>query len=367
MFRDMSGLAQTAALAQAGEQASAQGATAAGQQAANTLATVMANNTERARIAAQLLARTPAFGSGGQQPPGKGTVSERGGELNAAQEIGKQMDQSAGSEAGASSSGGGDSGAGDGGMFMDPNMTIGTPSPGTQLVADTFRRQSAGGGDGPSPAAARFAETLLENTGLDEDAFLEASGLRKKRGRTQAKRRTIQVTARFTTEIDKPFQHGDFLLRVFDGRGERFLWVSGTQSDHYVNSLPGNEIKSQKLSIMRDAVTVELRVRLLKPDHDLNPVVPIFFFGAAKVYEVPSNGALTVVADVERIPRDWTVEAPNVDAAFEKVLVSLPDQERYLHERGSATALPPGRFKVTTLVWTKRLLTRTPASIGEIY
>ena len=95
MFRDMSGLAQTAALAQAGVQASAQGATAAGQQAAATLATVMANNTERMRIAAQLLAGTPAFG-GGQQPPGKGTVSERGGELNAAQEIGNQIDQSAG-------------------------------------------------------------------------------------------------------------------------------------------------------------------------------------------------------------------------------------------------------------------------------
>ena len=98
MFRDMSGLAQTAALAQAGVQASAAGATAAGQQAANTLATVMANNTERMRIAAQLLAGTGGLGGGGggPQPPGKGTVSERGGELNAAKAIGDQIDQSAG-------------------------------------------------------------------------------------------------------------------------------------------------------------------------------------------------------------------------------------------------------------------------------
>jgi hypothetical protein len=52
MFRDMSGLAQTAAVAQAALQASAAGATAVGEQAAQNLKTVMENNTERMRIAA---------------------------------------------------------------------------------------------------------------------------------------------------------------------------------------------------------------------------------------------------------------------------------------------------------------------------
>ena len=57
----------------------------------------MANNTERMRIAAQLVAGTGGIGGGGgPQPPGKGTVSERGGELNAAKAIGDQIDQSAG-------------------------------------------------------------------------------------------------------------------------------------------------------------------------------------------------------------------------------------------------------------------------------
>ena len=55
MFRDMSGLAQTAALAQAALQASAAGATAVGEQAGQNLKTVMDDNTERMRIAAQLL------------------------------------------------------------------------------------------------------------------------------------------------------------------------------------------------------------------------------------------------------------------------------------------------------------------------
>ena len=54
MFRDMSGMAQTAALARAALQASAQGATAVGEQAGQNLRTVMENNTERMRIAAAI-------------------------------------------------------------------------------------------------------------------------------------------------------------------------------------------------------------------------------------------------------------------------------------------------------------------------
>jgi hypothetical protein len=89
MFRDMSGLAQTAALAQAALQATAAGATAAGQQAGQNLKTVMDANTERMRIAAQLMsgAMTSQAGGGGAPPPGKGTVTERGGELNEARTI----------------------------------------------------------------------------------------------------------------------------------------------------------------------------------------------------------------------------------------------------------------------------------------
>ena len=97
MFRDMSGLAQTAALAQAGVQASAAGATAAGEQAANTLATVMANNTERMRIAAQLAAPAPAGSAAARRRPEaarQGHRLRRGGELNAAQAVGAELDQS---------------------------------------------------------------------------------------------------------------------------------------------------------------------------------------------------------------------------------------------------------------------------------
>src|SRR5262249_35976746 len=89
MFRDMSGLTRTAALAQAALQASAQGATAAGSQAAQTLATVMANNTERLRIAAQV-ATGGASGLGGGGGTGSRpakNVTEEGARLNYARDM----------------------------------------------------------------------------------------------------------------------------------------------------------------------------------------------------------------------------------------------------------------------------------------
>ncbi len=143
MFRDMSGLAQTVALAQASQQASAAGATAAGQQAANTLATVMANNTERMRIAAQMLSGTGAIAGGGPQPPGKGTVSERGGELNAAQEVGSDVDK-AGGEAGLTQ--------------------------GAQFRVTQFRQQFAGGGSGGGSSAPQGNIYIAPDKGFPDSA-----------------------------------------------------------------------------------------------------------------------------------------------------------------------------------------------------
>jgi hypothetical protein len=154
MFRDMSGLAQTAALAQAGVQASAAGATAAGQQAANTLATVMANNTERMRIAAQLLAGSGGLGGGGgSQPPGKGTVSERGGELNAAKAVGSEIDKS----------------AGEGGQGGGASL-----SPGKQFRVTQFRQQFAGYGSGSGTGSGAPQRNIYVGPNSSGDAFAES-------------------------------------------------------------------------------------------------------------------------------------------------------------------------------------------------
>ena len=88
MFRDMSGMVQAAALAQAAQQSGAAGATAGMQQAGQNLQTVMDQNTQRLRIAAQLAAQMagiPVSGdTGSKSPPGKDTPTERGGALNEA-------------------------------------------------------------------------------------------------------------------------------------------------------------------------------------------------------------------------------------------------------------------------------------------
>lgn len=85
LFRDMSGLAQNAALAQAAQKTTAAGATAVQAQAGQNLQTVMSQRTERMRIAAQLaaaMAGVPTAGGGG----GK-TSTEQGGELAQAQKL----------------------------------------------------------------------------------------------------------------------------------------------------------------------------------------------------------------------------------------------------------------------------------------
>jgi hypothetical protein len=93
MFRDMSGLAQSAALAQAAAQATGAGATAANQQAGKNLFTVMDQKTQRLRIAADLLGSMMGAGGGGGASGGSGgggetpSLTTRGGQLNKAEEI----------------------------------------------------------------------------------------------------------------------------------------------------------------------------------------------------------------------------------------------------------------------------------------
>jgi hypothetical protein len=104
MFRDMSGLAQAAAAAQAAQGVTTDGAISAGQQAADTLKTVMTQNTERLRIAAEVAAAVaggPAIaaagaagggGAGGASGSSAGSsgspsLTEQGGQLGLAKAI----------------------------------------------------------------------------------------------------------------------------------------------------------------------------------------------------------------------------------------------------------------------------------------
>lgn len=91
LFRDMSGLAQTAAFAQSLQQVTAAGATAAMQQAGDNLLTVMDQHTQRLRIAAALVAQlygVPASAKGGGAgAPVDRNETVKGGQVGAARQL----------------------------------------------------------------------------------------------------------------------------------------------------------------------------------------------------------------------------------------------------------------------------------------
>ncbi len=146
IFRDMSGIVQTAALAQAALQASAAGATAVGEQAAQNLKTVMENNTERLRIAAQVATGgASALGGGGATGgrPAK-NVTEEGARLNYARDMDARGASSGGSAGGETpSSDGSANGETD---VMSTNFAPSAEEEPVNIESALFDRQTGGVG-----------------------------------------------------------------------------------------------------------------------------------------------------------------------------------------------------------------------------
>jgi hypothetical protein len=156
MFRDMSGLQSTIALAQAALQATSAGAATAGQQAGTNMNSLLQANTERQRIAAEMitsLAKTAAsaytggaVGAGGGISGGGGNHSQDGAKINYFDKTQGQTPADGGNSGGAVApvGGGGQSGGGAAGGG-GPNggfSTNGTGSSG-----------GSGGGYSQNPAA----------------------------------------------------------------------------------------------------------------------------------------------------------------------------------------------------------------------
>lgn len=197
MFRDMSGMAQTAALAQAALQASAAGATAVGEQAAQNLKTVVENQTERMRIAAQIATGGASGLAGGGGATGNRpakNMTEEGARLNYARGL------DASNTSGGSTSGGTHSSTGSAGGVTDvpsPQFERNAEVTPTSIERDLFDRQTGGvaanlvgqqvnniapetggtgGGGGASPMSpfpSRFAD-LVRDTGKLQNAFKAA-------------------------------------------------------------------------------------------------------------------------------------------------------------------------------------------------
>ena len=139
LFRDMSGMAQTAALAQSAVTTTGAGATAAGAQAGKNLFTVMDQHTQRMRIAADLAGSIIAADKGGAAAGGQTksgqTVSERGGQLNAAESLGQKF-----GAGGASGASGAATASPAGGTSADVPTAAAAPTP--TLQQQTLNQQT---------------------------------------------------------------------------------------------------------------------------------------------------------------------------------------------------------------------------------
>ena len=163
MFRDMSGMAQTAALAQAALQASAAGATAVGEQAAQNLKTVMDNNTERMRIAAALATGGASAMGGAGSGGGGGTgsrpaknVTEEGARLNFARDLDARGGGGV-AGGGATASGGGTGGATD---VASPEFGASAETTAPSVERQLFDRQTGG-------VTANLAERVADATAAE--------------------------------------------------------------------------------------------------------------------------------------------------------------------------------------------------------
>lgn len=177
MFRDMSGLQATIGLAQAGLQATMQGATAAGQQAGTNMDNLLKANTERQRIAAEMitsLAKTAAsaytggvVGAGGGISSNKGGgASQQGAKINyfdkTKADDGQVNADTSVDTAGGTSANGGLSGAGTGGSSMGRNA-VGEASG----YSDNPAALSSVWGDSKSPS--NMISSLLDKVSFGEN------------------------------------------------------------------------------------------------------------------------------------------------------------------------------------------------------
>jgi hypothetical protein len=381
MFRDMSGLAQSAALAQAALQASGQGATAAGSQAAQTLATVMANNTERLRIAAAVATggASALGGAGGLGGRPAGNITEEGARYNYARELDARA---GGADNGAAASASG--GAGGSGEASD----------------------SSGGGGGaievPSPVVAGSQETLpvsyeratfnRETGGAAEDLVKQAfdfgdangggggrAGAGRGRGSGTKAAQKFRVVAKFLTHTGgDPFTAGDITMVVYDVVKDApgaVLWRPGFVSGHGTKYLFAPSVKSTiesaPISVSGDQVLVELRIRLFQVEHDINPSTSVVYFGTAAIFDTPGTGTLKVDADVETTEFGYTVQAADRNAAIaaaeQQRGQELTAEQNRLSSIRSVRDLGNGNFRVLFDVLTKNVLILHPQAIKVYY
>jgi hypothetical protein len=240
----------------------------------------------------------------------------------------------------------------------------------TDQAVDQSGEQPA---DSDQPATSASADNALAFAGGEASPGGGGVGGAGVPGSTKTTK--VQVIAIFMTNSARsPFTGGEISMLVFGGAKENLLWKPGSMNQqqkltYQFATKTSNMIRSGSLPVSPgDSVTVELRVRLLRVDHEVNPQIPQFDFGTAARFEVPTDGTLTVGVDVETTRKQFTVSAKDeesADAAARKMLTSK--EEMQLSVLDSAVAAGAGRFLVDLLISTKRIGIFQPTPLKVIY
>src|SRR5262249_18157819 len=265
-------------------------------------------NTERMRIAAQLagqLLGAPGAGGGGGQPAGKGTVTERGGELNAAEAIDAERAAN-GARDGASA---GELGEEENGFGGDDGGARDGTLDGTSLKEAVLMRPQFAGGRAGANVAARVTDALLNSTDLQEfegepgGSGVQAQGwekIRKKRAKKIPKGRapkevpgrhiSVQVVFTFVGG-DVPVGHlrtpGWFTLLLQHGKEVKFHdWQSIPEWEIY----PSGDVVSNPWTWVFWSSAKVSRVTIKVFPFDTGDVLSIFEkenHSLSRVREVP--------------------------------------------------------------------------------
>jgi hypothetical protein len=344
MFRDMSGMAQTAALAQAALQASAAGATAVGEQAGQNLKTVMDNNTERMRIAAAVMTGGASGLGGGGGGPGTRSaknVSEEGARLNFARDLD------------ARSANGARSGPGVGKVADVPSPEFKGSADETALESsredELFNRQTGGAAEDLATQTVAFAGDDGLATAEDEEVAARRQEKRRRRKRKRALPRDVDVNMTF--EVAGDGELGEVFAEVTDtaGKGlfrtqgpDGFLDLRDKETNHHSMFLPTLSTSDDRISF-----TVKYRHHDRRP----NETVGVFAETKPKKFHVnlppgKSRVAIQIIlekdaksgvisstpgnhdADVENFvnansTRPWRIHALSTDLGGDKLRVTV--------------------------------------------
>ncbi len=342
MFRDMSGMAQTLALAQSALQASAQGATAAGQQAGENLSTVMANNTERMRIAAQLLAGTQAGGTGDGTGGGLGgrparNVTEEGARLNYARDMDERAAASGESQSAAS-----------GVDEINPEFqgSSDVAQPEIERVEDVLFRGQTG------VSANERADRLVRDAG---GGFAGPGGSSGRRRRRRARNLRILVT--FVQDFTEKFQSGDIAFTAYEQQTSgafRYLWKAGGPKHSgmglFSNPITNNTIDTGMLrGVTEDTLFLSAAVRF--PSGGLGSPTTIQFNTPVLA---PKSTTWEIRVNVETTENEQTVSAADAGDASD-VAATHMNVDPNLYFRSFVTDLGGGQFRVVTKFFTGRI------------